>query len=205
MQDQTKVIIDLGANRGDTVQRYLELFPDATIYAFEPFPDSFQFLTKRFKDTPRVKCYSMAIADSDEQKVFYVNVNADTNSLLRPRKTGLSSDSQVENKERILVESTTLDNFCSTNRIDAIDILKMDIQGGELAALKGSKKLLEGHKIGLIYTETYFVQQYEQQPLFHDVSRFVTDYNFVLKDIYAPIYGKGNLAWGDVIFVLKKQ
>jgi FkbM family methyltransferase len=182
----------------------LELFPNADIYAFEPFPDSFEFLTNRFKDNLRVNCYPLAMADSDEQKAFYVNANVDTNSLLMPKKTGLSSDSQVENKKQIFVEATTLDRFCSANGIVAIDILKMDIQGGELSALKGAKELLENQRINLIYSETYFVQQYEQQPLFHDVSKFLFDSQFELQDIYSPIYGKGNLAWGDVIFVRKK-
>src|SRR5689334_18893057 len=42
------VIFDLGANRGDTVATYRELFPKANIYAFEPFPGSFDCLKGRF-------------------------------------------------------------------------------------------------------------------------------------------------------------
>jgi FkbM family methyltransferase len=203
LSEKAKIIFDVGANRGDTVARYLELYPAAKIYAFEPFPDTFKVLHERYKENPRVHCYPLAVADLTEPKIFYVNENVDTNSLLKPKATGLSSDKQVENKKQITVETVTLDNFCSANGILEVDILKMDIQGGELAALKGAEKLLKAQKIGLIYSETYFVQQYENQPLFHDISKFVFSYDYMLKDIYAPIYGKGNLAWGDVIFVKK--
>ena len=89
------------------------------------------------------------------------------------------------------------------NSIKSIDILKMDIQGGELAALKGAQQLLENRGIACIYTEAYFIEQYEAQPLFHDISKFLYSYDFTLQDIYTPIYGKGNMAWGDAIFVLK--
>jgi FkbM family methyltransferase len=202
--ENARVVFDVGANRGDTVDRYLQLFPNAVVYAFEPFPDSFHLLRDRFKDEPRVICHPLAISASTEKQTFYVNENVDTNSLLKPKETGLSSDKQVQNKKQIIVEATTLDLFCSMNGISSIDVLKMDIQGGELNALNGAKKLLKEQKVDIIYSETYFLQQYEKQPLFHDISKFLVDYHYELKDIYSPIYGKGNLAWGDVIFVLKK-
>jgi FkbM family methyltransferase len=201
MASKAKIIFDLGANRGDTVEKYLELFPAATIYAFEPFPDSFQILQDRYRDNPRVNCYALAISNLSEERMFYVNKNVDTNSLLKPQKSGLSSDAQVTNKNQISVNTISLDEFCTTNRVLSIDILKMDIQGGELAALTGAKNLLNNHQIGLIYSETYFIEQYEQQPLFHDMSKMLYNYRYVLQDVYNPIYGQGNLAWCDVIFV----
>jgi len=203
LNGQVKTIFDLGANRGDTVARYLQLFPSAMIYAFEPFIESFKILNERFKENPRVTCHALAISNREGENIFYVNKNVDTNSLLRPKETGLSSDRQVENKDQIKVQATTLGKFCLTNGISTIDILKMDIQGGELAALQGVENLLKDQRIKLIYTETYFIQQYDQQPLFHDISKFLFNYNYVLKDIYSPIYGKGNLSWADVIFVSK--
>jgi hypothetical protein len=77
----------------------------------------------------------------------------------------------------------------------------MDIQGAELLALKGAIKLLEEKKIGLIYTETYFRRQYNNQPLFHEISKFLADYGYYIQDIYSPIYGKGSIAWCDAIFL----
>lgn len=197
------VIFDLGANNGDISKIYLEYFSSARIFAFEPFPDSAKNYKSNFKDDARVKCFELAISDVKEEKNFFVNKNVDTNSLLKPQKSGLSSDAQVENISVIKVQSITLDEFCKQNNIDHIDILKMDIQGGELNALKGAVKLLKENKIGMIYMETYFVEQYEGHPLFHDLSKFLSQFNFYLQDIYNPIYGKGSIAWADAIFKMR--
>jgi FkbM family methyltransferase len=199
------VIFDIGANRGDVVAKYLEMFPKAIIYAFEPFPDSFEILEQRFKENDSVRCFKLAIAEEEGTKSFYVNRNVDTNSLLKPKQSGLSSDKQVENLSVVTVASTTLDKFCSENNINHINILKMDIQGGELAALKGASGLLHHKQVDNIYSEVYFMEQYESQPLFHDISKYLYGFDFSLQDIYSPIYGKGNLAWGDVIFILNKN
>ncbi|WP_315819858.1 FkbM family methyltransferase [Paraflavitalea speifideaquila] len=198
------VILDVGANRGDVTQTYSKAFPEASIYAFEPFPDSYLILQQRFSENSKISCYQKAVAENNKTKTFYVNKNVDTNSLLKPQNTGLSSDKQVENLNQIEVESLTLDEFCESKKIDKVDILKMDIQGGEFNALHGARNLLKEGKISLIYSEVYFIEQYEKQPLFHDVSKLLFQYGYTLQDIYSPIYGKGNIAWADVVFVKNK-
>ena len=100
-----------------------------------------------------------------------------------------------------IINTETIDSFCSGHKIDKIDILKMDIQGAELMALMGAKKLFEGKKIDLIYTETYFRRQYNNQPLFYEISKFLADYGYYLQDVYSPIYGNGSIAWCDAIFL----
>lgn len=55
------VVMDVGANVGDTVQHYRTLFPDATIYAFEPFPGVHRQLVERFASDPRVRPHQAAV------------------------------------------------------------------------------------------------------------------------------------------------
>ncbi len=58
----------------------------------------------------------------------------------------------MENVTTILVPTTSIDNFCEREGIDEIHILKMDIQAGELLALKGAyKKLKEKKNLPDIY------------------------------------------------------
>jgi FkbM family methyltransferase len=193
-------IFDVGANRGNVAAKYLEFFPNASIYAFEPFSGSYEILAKRFEQVKSVHCNTLAISDSEGVKHLYVNKNVDTNSLLKPQATGLSSDAQVANQSVVDIRTTTLDLYCSRNNIEYIDILKMDIQGGELDALKGATTLLKENRIGLIYSEVFFIEQYESQPLFHDISVFLHPFGYYLQDIYEPAYGNGNMVWADVIF-----
>lgn len=204
IKKRNPVIFDLGANRGNVVEKYLDYFKGATIYAFEPFPDSFNFLKNRFLKNNNIHCFEKAVVSTSGFKEFFVNKNVDTNSLLKPQKTGLSSDEQVKNLKKIEVEGLVLDEFCDNKNIRHIDILKMDIQGGEFDALKGLQNMLSRSAIDLIFTETYFVEQYETQPLFHDISKLLFNYGYILQDIYNPIYGNGHIAWADVIFVKNK-
>jgi|SRR5579871_4597367 len=199
-QGKTQTIFDVGANRGDIVEKYLSYFPEAIIHAFEPFPGSFEILTGRYRDNARVKCFDLALADSAEPKTFYVNQNVDTNSLLKPTKSGLSSDAQVKNKDTITVNANKLDAFCREHGVSSIDILKMDIQGGELSALKGASSLLLEGRVKLLFLEVYFIPQYENHPLYHEVAAFLYQHGYVLQDFYNPIYGNGNFAWADAIF-----
>jgi FkbM family methyltransferase len=201
MVNVPKVIFDIGANRGNTVIKYANLFPTAKIYAFEPFVGTFEILKDNVKDISNINIFNFAIAEKIGETVFYSNKNEDTNSILSSSKIGLSSDEQVKTIGQTIVNTETIDSFCSIHKIDKIDILKMDIQGAELLALKGAIKLLEEKKIGLIYTETYFRRQYNNQPLFHEISKFLADYGYYIQDIYSPIYGKGSIAWCDAIFL----
>ncbi len=196
-----KVIFDIGANRGDTAIKYSILFPLASIYAFEPFLETFQKLNDNVNEMPKISTYQIAISDKKGETVFFSNKNEDTNSLLSSSKIGLSSDEQVKTIGQTNVNTETIDAFCSDHKIEGIDILKMDIQGAELLALKGATGLLSEKKIKAIYTETYFRRQYNNQPLFHEISAFLALYGYYLQDIYSPIYGNGKIAWCDAIFL----
>lgn len=193
-------IFDIGANRGEITLKYTELFPSATVFAFEPFPDSFKILESKFSSNKRTACFQKAIGSVNTKGNLFVNRNVDTNSLLSPIKMGLSSDQQVKNVGVVEVDICTIDEFCRNRSIDSIDILKLDIQGSELSALAGATELLKSKRIKMIYTEVYFKKQYQDQPLFPDISKFVEQYGYHLQDFYNPIYGKGDLVWCDVIF-----
>ena len=152
LSGEARFIFDVGANRGDTAIKYSTLFDQAKVYAFEPFPETYEKLLNNIKNYEKIVPGQFAIADKKGQAVLFSNFNEDTNSLLPSDKIGLSSDQQVKNKSSITVQTQTIDNFCLDKNIQQIDILKMDIQGSELAALKGSVDLLEKNKIKLIYT-----------------------------------------------------
>lgn len=81
---KARIIFDIGANTGQTAERYLELFRDATVYCFEPFPPSYNRLRERFTNEPRVRCFQLAISSTTGVRKFHTFTNCVTNSLLRP-------------------------------------------------------------------------------------------------------------------------
>lgn len=201
---KAKVIFDLGANDGGITRQYASYFPGAQIYSFEPFPAMFSQLEQNTAALSQVHRYQKAVSGEIGKHVFYVNEGVDTNSLLAPQETGLRSDEQVKNKTSIEVDTITIDEVCRKEGIEFIDILKMDIQGGELDALKGCVNMLSQRKVGVIYTESYFIPQYVNQPLFSDIMNFLLKYDYQTQDIYNLYYGNGCLAWCDAIFLPRK-
>lgn len=59
-----------------------------------------------------------------------------------------------------------------------IDMIKIDVQGAELAVFEGAAERLD--QVLMIWTEVEFIPLYEKQPLFRDVDRFLTERGFLL-------------------------
>lgn len=199
--DKRIVIFDVGANRGSTVQRFSEYFPDSSIIAFEPIAALCDSMKHQFAGNKNIQIENCGISDINGELTFYVNKSIDTSSFLPSQKTGLNSDAQVKNTEQLTVPVKTIEESCAEKNIAHIHILKLDIQGSELKALKGAAKLLKEKRIDVIYTEAYFIQQYVDQPSFAEIALYLSSFGYQLQDIYNPIYGKGKIAWCDAIFV----
>jgi len=201
---RVQTILDIGAHIGETAVRYSSAFPESTIYSFEPFPESFQELRRRFKGNGLVKPIQLAISNKAGRRKFYVNQASGTNSLL-PTVDDVGywvTPDLVTNIATIEVAVTTIDDFCKQEIIDEIQILKMDIQGGELRALEGATEKLRQGSVSLIYTEILFVPIYEGQALFYEICNFLSGYGYTLFNMYNCCCSrKGQVKWGDAIFI----
>ena len=148
--------------------------------------------------------HQLAVADFSGSRTFYFNADSVTNSLLPNSATAtrVVPDSLIKPAGSVDVPTTTLDDFCSGHAIDRVNVLKMDIQGGELMALQGASRLLEAKAIDLIFSEVVFVEQYAGQADFHELCRFLSDCDYTLYGLYNLNPGRDSiLAWGDAIFI----
>jgi FkbM family methyltransferase len=202
--DQVRAILDVGANVGQTAQRYRQIFPAATIHSFEPFGDTFRKLKEKCRGDGRIVTHQLAVADFSGSRTFYFNADSVTNSLLPNSATAtrVVPDSLIKPAGSVDVPTTTLDDFCSERAIDHVSVLKMDIQGGELMALQGASRLLDAKAIDLIFSEVVFVEQYAGQADFHELCRFLSDCDYTLYGLYNLNPGRDSiLAWADAIFI----
>jgi FkbM family methyltransferase len=197
-----RVVIDVGANVGDTVRHYRTLFPRATIHAFEPFPDVHRRLAERFAADPHVRPHQRAVTDSAGTRRLYVNDVHVTNSLLplNPAAAGWAGASARGQDRTVEVPAVTLDEFCAAEDLGTIDLLKMDIQGGEGMALEGAAGLLARQAVRVIYLEVEFAPLYQGQAYFCDVSRILDRHGYQLFGLYNLMHGERGLGWGDAIF-----
>ena len=204
-----RCIFDLGANVGVTVEKYLGLFPQATIHAFEPQPEMVTKLQTRFCENERVRI--MAVAASHERGTlqFNINENADTSSVLASNMEHMpeSYQSIQATKQVLCVDAVTIDEHCREHEIESIDILKMDIQGGEKSALIGAQNMLADQRIDVIYTEAFVHPFYSDQPLLGDLCVLLADHGYVMHNLYNFSFRStnGRCCWLDAIFVSPKQ
>jgi FkbM family methyltransferase len=187
LDDSVQTVFDVGANAGQTALRFAPAFPRATIYSFEPDPDTFRRLEAAVAHLPAVRPFNAALGRSSGEARLFRFASDETNSLL-PKAQGAESyvadAGYLRETGSVAVAVTTLDRVCEELRLAKIDLLKLDTQGYELEILHGAQRLLESGSIGLIYTELCFVRYYENQPLFQDVYSFLYERGYRLVGLY---------------------
>ena len=196
------VIFDVGAYLGNITTTYVKIFPQATIYCFEPFPNSFKELDRLAKSKP-IKPFQFALSNQKGKTRFLINTDRSCNSMFPRPTTGLKYYSESsQNIGQIEVETQILDTFCETEGVNKIDILKLDVEGAELNVLKGASRKLTKKEIKLIFTEVMFVAHYEGGCFFHEVSDFLSRYDYKLFNLYnLKRASNGQLRWGNAIFL----
>ncbi|MCE0484142.1 MAG: FkbM family methyltransferase [Methylacidiphilales bacterium] len=201
------VIFDVGAHEGEICELYLHLFPGCSLHAFEPGPDAHQKLQSRLKNNPSVRLNQTAVSDVEGTVAMNFNSSTATSSLLAsdPRAAEAWGTGLLDTQSVGQVPSTTLDAYCRSAKIEAIDILKLDIQGAELKALYGASGLLESRRVGLVYMEIILTPTYRGQPSLEDYLRFFHGVGYDLLDFYHPVHKDLSLIQSDMILVPRPQ
>lgn len=197
------VIFDIGAYDGRSAIEYLKEFPKSKIYSFEPTKKSFEKLNKNFGIHSNITIFNTAFSNFKGETDFHINSSGLTNSLLKLSNTRINNEVYNLKEETIeKVAVTTLDSFTAEMNIDNINILKIDVQGAELSVLKGAENLLKNKKIDALFVEVEFLKLYADQPLFHDISSFLYQYDYHLYSLYNLTSSKqGQMVYGDALFL----
>lgn len=149
------VVFDVGANVGEYSALVQRLIPAARIYAFEPAADVYAELTRRFSHTAGHEVFNLGFSDEERTVDLHsYTVEGQSVSLISSIDRRLPTQVvqvEVSGTERIHV--STLDNFCAARGIEQIDLLKLDVEGHELAVLRGARTLLERGAIRMIQFE----------------------------------------------------
>jgi FkbM family methyltransferase len=195
-------IVDGGASIGDTSIKLAKLFPDAQIYAFEPFPPFIDALKKKAQENTRIKVEPFALDEIAGKRVLTINESEGTNSFFSSESSGNQPYGDLMKKKgEIEVTSKTLDSWAENKGINSIDIIKLDLQGNELAALKGASAQLSNNKVKAISCEVSFIQQYKNQPLASEVMSMLNSFDFDLFNLYQMHFHHGQFIQADALFL----
>ncbi|MFP5245211.1 MAG: FkbM family methyltransferase [Thermoanaerobaculia bacterium] len=200
---ENAAILDVGAHHGLTALQYAHAFPQATIYSFEPFPESMAILHRNVAGHSRIVPVPSAVSEKSGETKFFLNQFSATHSLL-PRPSGGHRyyASTAGPAGEVTVPVTTLDEFTASRSIERVAILKLDIQGGELMALRGASRLLSEHPPALIFTEIQFVPHYEGAPLALEVLQMLRGAGYALVNFFGTVTAaNGQLRYSDALLI----
>lgn len=197
-------VVDAGAHHGQTTIEYLKHFPRSRVIALEPEPENFALARQAlapFGD--RVELLPCALAESGGSVSLRRTLHSGAHSLLEVGDMRYY-DAPVETLPPIDVQAVSLDSLCASHGLDRLDILKMDIQGAELLALRGAASLLARQAISLIALEVLFQPLYRDQPTFWDIADHLRSWGYALQGIHDQRHHAVNravLRWADAVFV----
>jgi len=168
------VVFDIGANRGEYAKLCKNINKNVKIFCFEPHPKTFISLQEN-SDNNQITLINKALSDKNGKLLLYDYKEKDGSS-----HASLYPDviEKVHGKESTCheVDITTVDNIVNEFNIKKIDLLKIDVEGNELAVLKGSKESLKNDIIEAVQFE--FTQ-------INSTSRiFMKDFFDILKEKY---------------------
>lgn len=196
------VIVDGGANVGEMTAKFLDQYRSPVIHAFEPIPELVSQLRKRFNSLLNVTIHGAALGAETKTVSFNVLNSMGSSSVFKPSTIvkGYHGE-KMEVQQVVEVQQVRLEDVMDVN--GEVDLLKLDLQGYELEALKGCGKLLE--RVKIITTEIEFVPLYDGQPLFGDIDVFLRSYGYKLLNLYELYtHPDGQLTAGDAVYLNSK-
>jgi FkbM family methyltransferase len=146
-----RVMIDVGANRGEWCIAAFQTNPTATIHAFEIVGETFNLLvenTKAFRS--RIIVNGCGLSDKNGSLEIFHVPDCDVHSSFLADAHKIASDREYV---RISRPVRTGDDYLAEKNVAKIDMLKIDVEGAEPMVLDGFRDALSQHKIDVIQFE----------------------------------------------------
>jgi FkbM family methyltransferase len=140
-----ELLVDVGANIGQTALELHGRFPRSIIHSFEPVSGTFARLRDNVEGIAAIQCHNFALGAESGKKNIHVVEESLVSSF---RENPFVIGSNVES-----VNIDTLDSFAEREGIQRIGLLKIDAEGFDLEVLKGASRLLAKGAIEVINVE----------------------------------------------------
>ncbi len=204
--NQSPIIIDLGANVGDSILYFKNLYKDSIIYGFEPNPTAYKLLEKNVQENnlKNVTVFNEAVGIQEEVLKLYDDSSdmALISSLSKSfvdkwfEEKNINKD-ELKNYEVLVKKLSGYDFF---KRATFIDLLKIDIEGSETKVLKEIAQQL--HKINRIILEFHLTPDMQENS-FDEACKILKDNNFNI--FISGFYRHSNNLTTTVVFIIQAQ
>jgi FkbM family methyltransferase len=189
-RDKTPNILDVGANKGQSIDFFLSIDPAATINAFEPNKKLFVRLQAKYKkNAGKIRLHNLGVSNLDGQLEFHENVLDETSTFeqLNFDSKYLEKKAKVLGvaKEKIIADSYKVDvmklsGFLSEQTDTFFDVLKIDVEGHELQVLQGLFDAgLQKYPIRFIQLESHNDDMYLDRGQHQDIDKLLNENQFI--------------------------
>lgn len=180
-QSGVTLVLDVGASTGQYARNLRAAGYRGRIVSFEPVAAAFAQLSHSADSDEHWDARNLALGDSDGSRTMDVARDLESSSLLKqePRYATIGEGHQTVGTET--VETARLD-FIADGLIEpGATHLKIDVQGYELAVLRGASETLPD--LRSVEAELSLVPLYAGQPLFKEVAQFLENAGLALVGI----------------------
>lgn len=194
-----RLVVDVGANRGQFSLLARHLFPAAKILSFEPLLGPSSIYRNVFAADAHVKLIQVAIGPCDSKSLIHISARDDCSSLLPIADLQAKTFSGTGEIGTVPVSVSPLSSFIAAEEVVADSLLKIDVQGYEYEVLLGCENLLD--YFAYIYCECSFVELYSGQQLASHVVGWLAARGFKIKGVYNVHYASDGIAiQADLLF-----
>lgn len=188
-------IIDVGAALGSWTEKCHIFFPQAKYVLIEPLAEFSSALKKIQEKRKNVYIVQAAATATPGKKIFNVHADLFGSSLNKEAEGGNVDGTPRE------VEAKTIDQIAAENNLSGKFFIKLDVQGAELEALSGAKKILADTEC-LIIEASLFKSFINGDDLATVVEK-MKEFGFVVYDIFGGLYRPYDdaLCQIDLVFV----
>jgi len=177
-------IFDVGSSHAGWSWELSSVFPEAPFHLFEPLVDykpSYQEgITGALAERPNLRIHKVALGRRNGWTPFGTDEAGYSGSTLI-----IVPSEKFPETYRVPVRR--LDSYVAELRLPRPDVLKVDVQGGEIAVLEGSGSLLRD--VRLIQIETWLRRSYDgKAPLLHDIIEYLSRFKLQLVEFGDPFY-----------------
>lgn len=197
-EDPPRVIYDIGANVGTWALLAKAVFPRAEVHCFEPLDRLKGEFDARTRGVAGIHRHALALGAAAATMPMRVTDFVDASSLLEMADASFLHY-RLRPAGEVMVRVERLDDYVAAAGLPPPDLVKLDIQGYELEALRGAGDCLRS--ASAVLSEVSFVELYKGQCLFHDVVGFLAGRGFLLCALGSGTELGHRLTQADALFV----
>jgi len=190
------VVIDVGANCGQTTKRLARAFPELAIHCLEPNEELHAKIKERVSFHKDLHLHRCGAGAQDAEMPFFKSTKHESNSFHQDwsHRHGTATETET-------VPVWRLDTFCAQNHMDTVSVLKINAEGFDFKVLEGAAALFQARKILSVYVEVSFGREAEESGHCGDYLNHMEQLGYKFLGLYQMARAKeGHIKWGNLLF-----